>query len=82
MNTIKLAGIVKEDGLFCNDPELKKYLNQEVNVIIFPKETNLESNEDWKNILSNHIKSFDEDTIKAFSEALHDCRKINPESWT
>ena len=82
MEAIKLVGVVKEDGLLFNDPELRKFLNQEVDVIVYPKITKVnENHEDFKNKLLKYINIFDTDDINSFSKALDDCRKINPDSW-
>ena len=94
MEAIKLVGLVTEDGLTCSNPELMKFLNQEVDVLVFPKiKTELKVGmpnialgelavtDEWKNTLRDFISSFDEDDIKAFNEAIDDCSQINPMSW-
>ena len=77
MEAIRLLEIVTENGLNINSPELKKYINKQVEIIVFP----VEDADIKKQKIMELAGMFDDDDIKAFEEALEDCRKIDYESW-
>ena len=77
MEAIRLLEIVTENGLNINSPELKKYVNKQVEIIVFPVE-----NADIKNQKIMELAGmFDDETTKEMLEAVADCRKIDYESW-
>ena len=77
MEAIRLLEIVTENGLNINSPELKKYVNKQVEIIVSPVEdTNIKRQK-----IRELAGMFDDDDIKAFEEALENCRKIDHEGW-
>ena len=77
MEAVRLFEIVTENGLNINSPELKKYVNRQVEIIVFP----VENADIKKQKLMELAGMFDEDDIKAFEVALEECRKIDYEGW-
>ena len=48
MEAIRVQDVITEQGLFLNNPELKKFVNQKVDIIILPfKETEDRKNKGW-----------------------------------
>ena len=73
MEAVRLLETVTENGLNINSPELKRYINKQVEIIVFP----LENAEIKKQKLMELAGMFDDETTKEMLEALEDCRKIN-----
>jgi len=79
MQAMKFIETVTKDGLYLNNPELLKYLNQEVEITILP--VYIEDSGERKKKLMELAGSLDDEDAKIFYEALDECRQVYPESW-
>jgi hypothetical protein len=79
MEEINIIRKVTKDGISIKNPRLRKYINQKVklNITINPvSEEKVQLRE-----LEDIINSFTDDDVRAFSEALADCRRIDYNEW-
>ncbi len=76
MQAIKIIDTVTDKGVYLNTPELIKYINKKVEIIILP----IEENENQFNIL-DFAGKFDNETYKYFKDTLCETRKIDIGEW-
>ena len=94
MEAIKFIDVVREDWLLIS-PELKKFLNQTVEIQISPIEgmsKEIESRMitiqppiydgvEREKIMNELAGCFDDETAKHFFDAVAECRQIDYEDW-
>jgi hypothetical protein len=76
MEEISMVRKVTKNGISVKNHRLLKYLNQKVRITICPVIEEKSDVDDLLEILS----SFTDEDIKAFEEALADCRRIDDDS--
>jgi hypothetical protein len=75
MEAIKIIDTVSEKGIYINNPELIKFINQKVEIIILPYNDNLS-----KKIL-DFAGKLDNDSCLDLQNSIDDCRKIDMGEW-
>jgi len=81
MNAIRFNDVLTDNRLIIESQDLLKYLNQEVEIIVLPKFSDIQDKAEWGNILMKHFGVFDDETAKEFYDALEECSQIDYESW-
>ena len=77
MEAVRLLEMVTENGLSIDSPELKKYVNKQLEIIVFP----VEDADIKRQKIIELAGMFDDETRKEMLAALADCRQIDYESW-
>ena len=77
METVKIYDTMTEEGIILNGPEMQKFLNQKVEIVV----SSVDEKKAARNKRLEEIAGFlSEEDAKIFEEALADCRRVYPES--